>query len=807
MSRWISTICILFLLSGAHAQSLKLRFVLADEDTKTVIAGAHVFVDNSSIGTISGDDGNVLLEIGTNHAQSLILSHINYETAVVLFENFKAILPGDTILMQSNGILIDEVNIVSERGRKWKKNFKKFRRGFLGEGRPASKCKILNPEVLRFRMEGEVLHTTAVNLIEISNKHLGYNISFLLEAASIEDDGASTYRGFAKFQEIEGMKDKKMEKLREKYYVNSLQHFLLSLIQSADEKVLKQRGYKISVEKYAQGNFKPLYAAKPSELVSQDSSTGNYRLQFSDFLTVEHLNIEDKSSARQVVSVSGAEQQKFGADRTQDMSSGNQPVLSRLYKIEEYLLFNSNGVVVNKAASREYGYWANQRLSTTLPYDYRKIEPFVAIDRKVVDTLQIFIDFIGENKDARSAAFEFFDQHWSDEFVAPLFDIMRMSGAGWHSSSVSSLLQKHVPKIKPQYFSGLQNLWKQPSTYGLYYSDFKAELYKRIDPAFARYFQDRASQSEIRIDEVVWGGVKQDGIPPLRKPKMIEARAASYLDDGDQIFGIVIGGRAYAYPQRILAWHEFFTDEIDEVPIAGVYCTLCGSVVIYNTRVDGEVYDLGTSGFLYRSNKLMYDKATQSLWSMLLGKPVIGPLVAKDIELSVLPVETTDWASWVERFPDTKVLSDNTGYDRDYGTGVAYKNYYASDRLMFPVPLLDERLDNKARIFVPRIEGYETDPLGITVDFLKKNRLYEAEINDTKVLILTDGSSGSRAYHVGTHTFQAFEDGILVDKEDRKWEVGEDFIKLEGMKFPRLPAHEVFWFAWVNTFPSTRLVR
>ena len=84
----------------------------------------------------------------------------------------------------------------------------------------------------------------------------------------------------------------------------------------------------------------------------------------------------------------------------------------------------------------------------------------------------------------------------------------------------------------------------------------------------------------------------------------------------------------------------------------------------------------------------MYDQATQSLWSTLLGEPVIGPLVGQCIELKWRSVVTTTWGEWRRRHPDTKVLSLDTGFDRDYGEGVAYQEYFATDQLMFKSPQL-----------------------------------------------------------------------------------------------------------------------
>ena len=102
------------------------------------------------------------------------------------------------------------------------------------------------------------------------------------------------------------------------------------------------------------------------------------------------------------------------------------------------------------------------------------------------------------------------------------------------------------------------------------YADFKLTLYRSIDPKFASYFEGRP-KATIRLDEIRWGGVVQDGIPPLRQPKMITADAASYLGEDNVVFGIEVNGESRAYPKRILAWHEMFVDTIQGIELAGVY--------------------------------------------------------------------------------------------------------------------------------------------------------------------------------------------------------------------------------------------
>ena len=233
----------------------------------------------------------------------------------------------------------------------------------------------------------------------------------------------------------------------------------------------------------------------------------------------------------------------------------------------------------------------------------------------------------------------------------------------------------------------------------------------------------------------------------------------------------------------------------------------CGTVIAYNTKHNGVNYNLGTSGFLYRSNKLMYDKATQSLWNTIEGKPVIGPLVDKGIELSSHSVVTTTWGEWKKLHPETTVLSLNTGHRRNYDEGNAYNEYFSTDRLMFNVPKLDQRLLNKDEVLIVRANDYQKDPLAIAAKFLKKNPIYNDKIGDTEFVVLTDKSGGNRVFESNGIRFIKIKGQTVRDSNGKNWQVTEEkLISETGQELNRLPYHRIFWFAWFNTYENTRLV-
>ncbi len=401
-----------------------------------------------------------------------------------------------------------------------------------------------------------------------------------------------------------------------------------------------------------------------------------------------------------------------------------------------------------------------------------------------------------------------FDTDWKRGYIPMLLDVMYFSRGRVDLRPIVQLLERKTrKKYGRDIFQWLEWLWNEEPEILAYHGDWMATLYNNIDPKFEKYFAGRTNQSLIRLDEVRWGGVVQDGIPPLRQPIMLNAFEADYLEDDNVVFGISINGDHRAYPKRILAWHEMFVDEIGGENIAGVYCTLCGTVIAYNTVHEGKNYELGTSGFLYRSNKLMYDKATQSLWNTIEGKPVIGPLTEKNIELSSHSVVTTTWGEWKKRHPDTKVLSLDTGHRRDYGEGIAYQEYFATDNLMFNVPKLDDRLDNKHEVLIIRSDGYTKDPLAISSSFLKYKSVYQNQIGEINFVVVTDKSGANRVYESKDHKFKRLVDGKVKDSEGVLWKVmEEELVASDGRTLERLPYHRMFWFAWYNTFPETRLV-
>ena len=344
-------------------------------------------------------------------------------------------------------------------------------------------------------------------------------------------------------------------------------------------------------------------------------------------------------------------------------------------------------------------------------------------------------------------------------------------------------------------------IWEQPYDPHPDYGLFKSVVYGEIDPGMREFFPP-GTTSAIRLDEVDWGGVHINGIPPLEYPAHLAAVDADYLDDNHDVFGIAINGEARAYPKRILAWHEMALDRIGGVELTIVYCTLCGTVIPYDSVVEGRHIKFGTSGFLYRSNKLMFDDMTKSLWNTIGGVPVVGALVESGLRLRHRSVVTTTWKEWRVKHPEARVLSLETGHDRDYREGAAYRDYFSTDDLMFQVPLTDRRLRNKDEVVVAVLEdddGVE-QPLAIAVEFLENNRLYQTVHAGHELVVVTSAAGANLIYAVGDKRFVGQESGDrVIDASGAVWAVEEAALVSEAdptRRLPRVAAYRAFWFGW-----------
>jgi hypothetical protein len=214
------------------------------------------------------------------------------------------------------------------------------------------------------------------------------------------------------------------------------------------------------------------------------------------------------------------------------------------------------------------------------------------------------------------------------------------------------------------------------------------------------------SKSTIDLSELIRGigaSDPRDVITPLDEPAFESVDAASeWLEGREPVALLELGGEARAYPLRILTWHEIVNDQVAGVPVAITYCPLCNSAVGFDRRVAGETLRFGVSGLLRKSDLVMWDRQTESLWQQINGEAIVGELAGTQLEL--IPTPIIAWEDFRESFPGGKVLSRDTGFSRAYGTN-PYAGYDSSPSPFLFVGELDDRYPAMERVVGVTVGG------------------------------------------------------------------------------------------------------
>ena len=274
----------------------------------------------------------------------------------------------------------------------------------------------------------------------------------------------------------------------------------------------------------------------------------------------------------------------------------------------------------------------------------------------------------------------------------------------------------------------------------------------------------------VHPNKLLSGGPPKDGIPSIDKPKFASVEEANkFVRDEELVLGINLNGDKRAYPFQILVWHEIVNDVVGNKPVAVTYCPLCGTGIAYERTIGNEAVEFGVSGLLYNSDLVMYDRKTDTLWDQVNGRAIIGELTGT--RLKQVPIDTVTWGDWKKLYPDTKVLSRETGFIRSYGR-TPYGDYDTSRSIYFPVENEDLRLHPKEVIFGIEVDGKFK---AYTEEDLKKSGKIEDTFN--KVNLIVERS-----------------DAGLVTVKNK--DTNESIIPVRS-----------FWFAWFAFHPDTELFK
>ena len=298
---------------------------------------------------------------------------------------------------------------------------------------------------------------------------------------------------------------------------------------------------------------------------------------------------------------------------------------------------------------------------------------------------------------------------------------------------------------------------------------------------------------------ILSGGPPKDGIPSIDNPKFESVEDADkWLKDDNLVLGLDYKGTVNAYPHRILNSHEIVNDFAGGERVLVTYCPLCRTGIAFKPIVNGKEVEFGTSGKLYNSELIMYDRLTDSYWPQTLGMAVVGPSTGQILEK--IPLDTVRWKDWKKIHPDTQVLSRNTGFIRNYDRN-PYAGIQNSDRIGFGVTFKDKRL--RPKVIVYGVE-YEGNAKAYAEDDVKKDKVINDVVAGIPIVVvwyddLNTVKIFERTLDGETLTFE-LDNGKIVDNKGNEWTVPDMIEKLEIVD-----TFGHFWFAWAAFYPQTDL--
>jgi hypothetical protein len=319
--------------------------------------------------------------------------------------------------------------------------------------------------------------------------------------------------------------------------------------------------------------------------------------------------------------------------------------------------------------------------------------------------------------------------------------------------------------------------WDTPAPPG--YRDRKAKLFLALEPAWEPFFADADSDIDWRL--VSWGGVLIDDRPPgdddpcprgcipaLDDPALVPASRGGWYPDARTVFGIEIDGEAVALPKNIMEVHEMVNMTLGGRRLGIPYCTLCGSAQAFFTDVGaGRPLVLRTSGLLSRSNKVMYDLTTRSVFDTFSGEALSGPLHEAGVILEQASVVTSSWGEWKRDHPETRIIAEDGGIGRDYPLDPLHGR--DENGPIFPIGDVDPRLPVHAQ--VAGVKLADGDAIAFPAEAARQALAADQPVTAAGVVLRADG------------------DGFQARLRDGR----------------TLPVHEAFWFAWSQFNPGTRL--
>lgn len=338
-------------------------------------------------------------------------------------------------------------------------------------------------------------------------------------------------------------------------------------------------------------------------------------------------------------------------------------------------------------------------------------------------------------------------------------------------------------------------------------------------------WKTNTAKRSINLKDLISPGVTKDGIPSIDRPRFVTVnQARKWLSADEPVVALQVGSVSRAYPLQILIWHEIVNDVIGKVPVIITFCSICNSAIVFNRKLDNRTLSFGIAGFVHGANMVMYDRETESWWQQFTGKAVVGDLTGKT--LTSLPAQLVSFDQFASAFPGGEVLSQQTGYRRDYGRNphIRYDNIERKPNHFFGKP--DTRLIPMEKVIGIEIKGKaRAYPYSIS----RERRVIYDRIDSQEIVVFHSdgalsaldaedmkksrqiGSTGVFDPAVGGQRLKfRYEDGHFVDAETgSKWNILGKAVsgRLQGRSLKRINHGDYFAFAWLAFKPETEIFK
>ena len=343
-------------------------------------------------------------------------------------------------------------------------------------------------------------------------------------------------------------------------------------------------------------------------------------------------------------------------------------------------------------------------------------------------------------------------------------------------------------------------------------------------PGAARQFSTDFSRHTVPYSEILSGGPPKDGIPAVDSPQYLSiADADGWLEPREPVAVIEAGGLVRAYPIQVLTWHEIVNDQLGDQPVTVTFCPLCNTAIAFDRRFDDQVLDFGTTGRLYYSNLIMYDRQTETWWQQATGEGIAGTYAGS--RLRFVPLAMISWEDFKASFPDGDVVSSETGHRRQYGAN-PYQGYdqVGNRPFLYRGPATPTELPAMARVLTIELGD---EAVAYPYELLQERRVVNDRVGDTPVAVLWSAGTASAlddpvissgrdvgaavpfSRQVGDRVLEfELRDGQIVDTATGSvWNHLGRAVDGELADTQLVPVVGVnhFWFSWAAFRPETRV--